>query len=168
MTAVIRSIATVWALAVAMLLAPPIAGGQSSDYFQTSGQSFSFQVDKPRSKESKILIASLFGGAVVFGGVGALFHLRSKNKADAVSTKPGVHTGKVYSEDLDDIRAAGELSRKLTIASYAIGSSLLIGTLVAYIVTDPGRETIEVGEQAGQMILHPTVGGAVVGGRWQF
>ena len=142
-------------------------------YFQEGrNDSLSFTVDRERNTRQRILIASLFGGSLVLGGVGLLFHIDSKNKADDVSTDSGRHSGRVYTEELDDTRRAGIRSRNLAIASYALGGGLLVGTFLAYLLTDPGQETIHVSteEQPGQarLLVEPTDGGALVGGSWRF
>lgn len=148
------------------------AGAQ--DYFQQGGSDvLTFKVDRERTARQKIFIASMFGGTVLFGGIGLLFHIDSKNKSDEVSTGAGRHTGRVYTEELDDTRRAAIRSRNLAIASYALAGGFLIGTFVAYLVTDPGQETIRVGTQAAdpsgaRLLVAPTEGGALVGGAWRF
>lgn len=160
-----------------------------ASYFQHQTPMASFEVDRPRSRRARIVIASLAGGAVLMTGVGVLFTLDSKSKSDDVSTKPGQNNGQVYSEALDDTRRAALRSRDWAIASYAVGGGLLVGALVAYILTDPGRETIRVNgasspvpagggggarppspgpSAAAHLLLAPTRGGAFVGGAWSF
>jgi len=148
------------------------AGAQ--DYFHEGGsEALTFKVDRERTTRQKVLISSLFGGSVLFGGVGLLFHIDSKHKSDDVSTDAGHHTGHIYTEELDDTRRAAIRSRNLAIASYAIGGGLLVGTLVAYLLTDPGEETIRVGTEAAEgsgarLLVAPTDSGALVGGSWRF
>ncbi len=148
------------------------AGAQ--DYFQQGGsEALTFQVDRERTTRQKVVIGSLFGGSVLFGGVGLLFHIDSKHKSDEVSTDAGHHTGHIYTEELDDTRRAAIRSRNFAIASYALGGGLLVGTLVAYLLTDPGQETIRVGTEAAdgsgaRLLVAPTDSGALVGGSWRF
>ena len=166
----VRPIAALSALLLALALAGR-AHGQERYFQEGRTDTLSFKVDRERNTRQRILIASLFGGAVVVGGVGLLFHIDSKNKADEVSTDSGRHTGRVYTEELDDTRRAGLRSRNLAIASYALGGGLLVGTLVAYLLTDPGQETIHVStepEPGARLLVEPTEGGALVGGGWRF
>jgi hypothetical protein len=91
-----------------------------------------------------------------------------------VSTDAGRHTGRIYTDELDDTRRAALRSRNLAIASYAVGGGLLIGTFIAYLVTDPGEEVVHVGTEAdaggaaAHLLFEPTDDGAVVGGAWSF
>lgn len=160
------------ALALALTLALAGAGRAHAqqDYFQSgSSDAFTFVVDRERTTEQRVLIASLFGGSVLFGAIGVVFHIDSKNKSDEVSTDSGRHSGRIYTEDLEDTRQAAVRSRNLTIASYALGGGFLVGTFIAYLLTDPGEETVHVGtEAAARLRVEPTDGGALVGGAWSF
>jgi hypothetical protein len=168
----VRPLAALAALLATLAWAGPARA--QNGYFQEGGSdSLTFTVDRERNPRQRILIASLFGGAVLFGGVGLLFHIDSKNKSDEVSTSAGRHTGRIYTEELDDIRHDAIRSRNLTIASYAIGGGFLVGTFIAYLLTDPGQETIRVGTQpvrapGARLLVEPTDGGALVGGAWRF
>ena len=169
----VRPVAALSVLLVTLAWTGP-ALGQDKGYFQEGGTgSLAFTVDRERNSRQRILIASLFGGSILFGGVGLLFHIDSKNKADEVSTGAGRHSGRIYTEELDDIRRAGIRSRNLAIASYAVGGGFLVGTFIAYLLTDPGQETIHVGTEAdrgagARLLVEPTDGGALVGGAWRF
>ena len=169
----VRPTAVLSALLVTLVWAGQARGQQ--DYFQQGkSDTLTFHVDRERSTQQRILIASLFGGSVLFGGVGLLFHIDSKNKSDDVSTDAGRHTGRVYTEELDDTRRAALRSRNFAIGSYAVGGGLLIGTFIAYLLTDPGQEVVHVGTEAdagaagARVLLEPTDGGALVGGAWRF
>ncbi len=153
-----------------------VGPARGQDYFQQGRtDSLTFKVDRERNTRQRILIASLFGGSVVFGGVGLLFHLDSKSKSDEVSTDAGRHSGRIYTEELDDTRRAAIRSRTVAMASYAVGGGFLIGTFIAYLLTDPGQETVHVGTEAvgdrgarARLLVEPTAGGALVGGAWRF
>lgn len=155
---------------------PELQPQPGNDYFGAAAEPMTFEVDKPRTRQSVVLIASLFGAAVVFGGGGLLFHIHSRNQADEVATETGEHTGRVYTDAIDATRRDAERSRKLAIVGYAIGGGFLVGTLVAYILTNPGTETIRVGEEVDppapsgrpQVLVEPTPGGGVVGAAWTF
>jgi hypothetical protein len=158
------------ALLLALGWAAP-AGAQ--DYFSGAGEPLRFEVDRPRERSDKILMASLFGGSVLLGGVGLLFHLDSQRKSSEVSAVAGRHTGRIYTEELDDTRRAALRSRTFAIVGYSMSGALLLSTFVVYLVTDPGRETITVGDQlaptpAARLMVEPVPGGALVGGQWTF
>ena len=154
------------------------ARAQESDYFRQGGTGeLTFKVDRERNTRQRVLIASLFGSSVLFAGVGLLFHIDSKNKSDEVSTDAGRHSGRIYTAELDDTRSAAIRSRNLAVASYAVGGGFLIGTFIAYLLTDPGQETLEVGTEVvgrrsdgarPRVLVEPTEGGALVGGAWRF
>jgi hypothetical protein len=187
---VTRRLAPFAALAVLLAAAAPARaqeeGGQEApapdaatpDYFGAAAEPMTFQVDRPRSKEAKILMASLFGGAVVFAGAGLLFHLHARGQADEVSTRTDRHTGKVYTEELDATRRDAVRAGRLAAGGYAIGGGFLIATFVAYLITDPGTETIRVGEAeetpapapSGRphVQLEAAEGGGLVGAWWSF
>jgi hypothetical protein len=167
------------ALAVSLAWTAPAHAqpAQPDGYFGAAAQPMTFEVDRPRTREAKVLIASLFGAAVVFTGGGLLFHLHSKSQSDEVSTETDEHTGRVYTDDLDATRRDAERSRTLAIAGYAVGGGFLVGTLVAYLLTDPGTETIRVGEEQAeppapsgrpQVLVEPSTGGGMVGAAWRF
>jgi hypothetical protein len=156
------------ALPLAALLA---LGGLRTAAAETSDPSgtMSFEVDLERNTRQRVLIASLAGGALALGGVGLLFHLDSRDKSDAISAS-GSHTGLIYSREVDDVRRSALRSRKLAIVSYGLGIGMLAGTLVAFVMTDPGRETIVVGGEPAtpELSLEVAEGGAVVGRSWSF
>src|SRR5688500_4877422 len=163
MRAMVRSISALSLLLATLAGAAP-ARAQPADYFQQGGTGdLTFTVDRERCTRQRVLIASLFGSSVLFGGVGVLFHIDSKNKSDEVSTDAGRHSGRIYTDELDDIRSAAIRSRNLAIASYAVGGGFLVGTLVAYLLTDPGQETVQVGTEAvaggsagARLLIEPT------------
>ena len=171
----VRPLAALSLLLASLAWAGPVRA-QQQDYFQQGkSDTLTFTVDRERNSKQRILIASLFGSSVLFGGVGLLFHIDSKNKSDEVSTGSGRHSGRVYTEDLDDTRRAALRSRTVAIATYAVGGGFLVGTLVAYLLTDPGQETVHVGTEAvgeggarARLLVEPTDGGALVGGAWRF
>jgi hypothetical protein len=169
MRAMVRPLAAL--TAVALTLGGAGRARAQDTYFQSgSSDSFTFKVDRERTTQQRVLIASLFGGTVLFGAIGVAFHIDSKNKSDEVSTTSGHLSGRIYTHELEDTRQAAVRSRNLTIASYAIGGGFLVGTFIAYLLTDPGQETVHVGTEAAtaRLRIEPTDGGALVGGVWSF
>lgn len=152
-----RSLALAVALAVA---APAIARGQAAD-------SMSFEVDKERTTRQRVLIGSLLGGALAASGIGLLFHVDSRDKSDQVSAS-GPHTGRIYTRSVDDTRRAALRSRNVAIGAYGVAGGLVIASLVVFLVTDPGTETIVLGERLPAIGVEPVAGGALVAGGWTF
>lgn len=167
------------ALAAAALCFAGATEAHADDYFhETEPDNVLFRIDKTRSGTEKVVIGSLLGGAALFGGFGVLFTLDSKSNADAVSAS-GTFTGEVYTPKLDSKRRHALRSRKLAIAGYAIGGAFLAASAVAYIVTDPGTEVLDMNEYqrredqkrsepAGEAALVPVRGGALVENTWAF
>lgn len=162
---------------VAFVLCAAAPAARAQDYFGAAAEPMTFEVDRPRTKEAKILIASLFGGAVVFAGAGLLFHLHARSQADEVSTRTDHHTGKVYTDELDATRRDAVRAGRFAAAGYAISGGFLVATFVAYLLTDPGTETIRVGEQEVEppaptgpprVDIVPVPGGGTVGASWTF
>jgi hypothetical protein len=157
----VRKAALALAVAVVASAVAPAARAESA--------ALTFELDRERTFRQKMLIASFGAGALVVGGVGVLFHLDSRDKADAVSAS-GNHTGRIYDGDVDDTRRAALRSRALTIASYGLAGGLLVTTLVLYVVTDPGTETITLDEAQARLpiTIAPVTGGAVADLAWGF
>jgi hypothetical protein len=171
--------------AIALVLAPALTlclqGALSrpacadTDYFGEDAptQDISFRTDIPRTRTQRIVIASLFGGAAVFGGLGLAFHLDSRSKSDEVSAL-GEHTGRIWDAAHEDTRASAETSRTLAIVGYSLGGALVIAGAVALYVTEPGTTIVTVGTERAApaptvpVSLVPVRGGAVVGGAWSF
>lgn len=150
-------------LALASLLGPAVARAQDA-------APMTFEVDKERTTRDKLMIGAFGAGALVFGGIGLLFHLDSKDKSDAVSAS-GRHTGLTYTAELDQTRKDALRSRNLTIASYGIGAGLLVTTFVVYLITDPGTETITLDDGRAALppiSIEPVAGGAIATGGWRF
>lgn len=166
------------ALAALGLFAAAPASAQ--DYFgRTETDNVSFRIDKERTSEQKILIGSLLGGAVLFGGVGLLFTLDSDSKSNEVSAV-GMHTGRVYTPELEQTRKDALRSRNFAIGSYAVGGALLVATGIAFIATHPGTEELNMEEyqrrhdeerreeSSSRTLITPVRGGALVGRSWLF
>jgi hypothetical protein len=127
-----------------------------------------FQVAKARTTRQRVLIGGLGAGALVVAGIGALFHLDSKHKADEISAS-GAHTGRVYTDDVDETRRDGLRSRAITIGAYGLAGGLVAAALVTFIVTDPGTETITVDDGGtARLSIDPLPGGAVASPGWRF
>lgn len=161
--------AKVLLLALAGVLAAP-GGARADDYFggEDDGRVV-YRIDKDRSKNERLVIAGLAGGAVLFGGIGLLFHLDSRSASNEVSAV-GDHTGRAYTAELEDTRSDALRSRNLAIVSYSIGGALVVSSVVALLLTEPGAELVTVGTEAqpAPLSITPLPGGAAVGGTWSF
>lgn len=146
------------------------SGAHADDYFggEENGRVV-YRIDGSRTKRQRVIIGALAGGAVAFGGIGLLFHLDSRSASNEVSAV-GDHTGRTYTQALDDERSRAVRSRKLAIAGYAVGGALVIGTAIALVLTEPDAELIRVDDQPqpSPVSVAPLPGGAVVGGTWSF
>lgn len=147
-----------------------------TDYFGEDAptQDITFRTDLPRTRNQRIVIASLFGGAALFGAVGLAFHLDSRSKSDEISAL-GDHTRVIWDDSHENTRTAARRSRTLAIAGYSAGGVLLVAGTIALYLTEPGTKVITVGEEAETapapivpVSLVPVPGGAVVGRTWSF
>jgi hypothetical protein len=162
----LASLATVLALVCALAVAPPPARAQERDYFAPTDPEMQL-VPRSRPRRQTIWLASLAGGAVAIGGVGVLFHLDSRDKSDQVSAHSGERTGRVYTPEVDDVRRGALRSRKIAIGAYAFGGALLVGTAIAFMVTDPGDELVRV-DGGPRPVVVPVSGGAMLGAQGRF
>jgi hypothetical protein len=169
----VRALATLSALVTAMAATGGVARAEPENYFQKPDDVV-FRIDKERTTTDRIVIGSIGGGAVLFGAIGALFTLDYNDKSGQVEAS-GTHTGIVYSDRLEDTRKSAIRSRNFAIASYSLAGVALIGTIVAYIVTDPGTEEVTYGpggviekKVQSSTLVAPIEGGAMVGRIWSF
>jgi hypothetical protein len=164
------------AVVVAVAAAPTRAHAQ--DYFggDTPPEEITFRTDKPRSRGQRILLASLFGGAALAGGIGLVFHLDSRSKSNQVSAV-GDHTGRVYDEEVDATRRGALRSRTAAIVGYGVGGAALIAGVIAWFVTEPGTEVVTAGKDkdtkpppptAPPVSLAPLPGGVLASAGWTF
>jgi hypothetical protein len=164
-------------LAALLAVAAPTAARAQTDYFggDAPPEDITFRTDKSRTTRQRILIAGLFGGAAVMGGVGLGFHLDSRSKSDQVSAV-GDHTGRIYTPEVDDTRRAALRSRTLAIVGYGAGGALLVAGVIAYFVTEPGTRVVTVGKHKQDQPPPPPVpvsvaplpGGAMAAAAWSF
>jgi hypothetical protein len=162
--------------ALAVAAAPSVAHAQ--DYFggDAPPEEITYRTDKPRTRNQRILLAGLFGGAALFGGAGLAFNLDSRSKSNQVSAV-GDHTGRVYTDDVDDTRRGALRSRTLAIVGYSAGGACLIAGVIAFFVTEPSTEVVTVGKDKNKpptptptvpMSVTPLPGGGMVGAAWSF
>lgn len=143
-------------------VSPGLAFGQAAD-------DISFKVDKERSRGNKITLAVIGGAAAVFTGVGAIFTFDSQSKAEKVNSG-GLHTGLVWTAEREDTRKSAIRSRNIAIVNYSIGGALALATVVYYMATDPGQETVVYHSRRPTVtpVVSTQQGGAVFGARWSW
>lgn len=168
----VRALATFLAAAAVCLISTGVARAEDENLFKKKPDEVVFRIDKERTTTDKIVIGSIGGGAVLFVGIGALFTHRYNVRSDEVSVSGG-HTGKVYTEQLEDTRKSALRNRNVAIAGYSLAGAALIGTIVAYIITSPGTEEVTYGpggviQKRTTTLVAPIEGGAVVGKMWRF
>ena len=162
------------ALFLVLSVSAGAARAQNEDYFTKQPDEVTFRIDKERSTTEKVVIGSIGGGVVLFGAIGGLFTIDYNNKSDEVSAV-GAHTGMIYTEALEDTRKSAIRSRNLAIVGYGLAGASLIGTIVTYIVTEPGTEEVTYGPGGviekkieSSTLVAPVEGGAIVGKMWRF
>src|SRR5690349_15968794 len=102
------------------------------DYFhQGGGGQVVVRRDLSRTRNQKLLIYGLVGGAAAFGLIGAYFHYDSKQIADELSADIDQHQR--WSPELQDKYDRGQLDGKIAIASYAITAGLIAATIVVVV-----------------------------------
>ena len=154
--------------AVLLALVPGLAS--ADDYFEkTDGAGeMTFRVSKPRKTEHWIVIGALAGGTVLAAGVGVLFQFSGDSKAEEVEAKE--RTGEVWDQSRQDIYDSARLRRGVGYTLYGVAGGLAIGTVIAFVVTNPGSKLIKVGDSAEDNVtsVTPLPGGAMVTRGWRF
>lgn len=140
---------------------PDPADGGGSYFAAPKGKDIVVKMHPDRSRRNVTGLLILGGAGLVVSGVGLVFHLDSKSATEEV----GAHkfTGETWTPERQDVYERAHRSAIAAGVFYGIGGGLLIGTAIAYMVTEPKMETT---------VIHPHVAigpsGAMVGGGWQF
>ncbi len=146
------------AVCVLALVAPRIARADKDIVIEIPGE---------RTTEQKLLVGGLAGAGVIIGAIGAYFHNDSRSASDDVGSDR--FTGHAWTSEDQDLVDRADRSKSRAIIGYSIGGALLIGAVVAYIVTDPPSETATIHPHGrGSAGLAPTDGGAMAFGAWSF
>ena len=127
------------------------------------GQDIVITTEGERTTTNIAVLASVAGLGTVLGGLGLYFHLDGRSAANNVSaTNP---TSKPWTAaDQSDFDRAHS-SRTDAVILYSLGGAMLIGAVVALIVTEPKEQTSVIHPHT---TLSPTPGGAMLGRMWQF
>lgn len=136
------------------------------DYFAAPAASTAVTVRRhgARTTRQRLAIAGLVAAAGVGVGVGAWFHLDSRDAADAVSADTGP-IGEAWTERWQATYDRAAASGDKAIVGYAVGGALLGAALVVAWRTRPGDETTVLTPDAPRASVAPTPGGAIL--RWE-
>lgn len=146
------------AICMLALVAPRIARADKDIVIEIPGE---------RTMEQKVLVGSLAGAGFLVSALGAYFHNDSRQASDDVGSD--TYTGHAWTVEDQALVDQADRSRTRAIVGYSVGGALLIGAIVAYVITDPPSETAVIHPHGrGSAMLTPTPGGAMVGGAWSF
>jgi hypothetical protein len=146
------------AICMLALVAPRIARADKDIVIEIPGE---------RTMEQKLFVGGLAGAGLLVGAIGAYFHLDSREAANDVGSD--TYTGHAWTAEDRALVDQADRSRTRAIVGYSIGGGLLIGAIVAYILTDPPSETAVIHPHGrGSAMVTPTEGGAMAVGTWSF
>jgi hypothetical protein len=128
-----------------------------------TGHDFVVETPEERSTTNIAAIAGIAGAGALVGGLGLYFHLDSRSESNKVTA--GVPTSRPWLPA--DQAAVDQASSDRTKAAlcYAVGGALIIGAVVALIVTDPGSTRTVIHPHTA---IAPTPGGAIAMHVWSF
>lgn len=140
----------------AALVAP--APATADDYFKDTPSSTSVEVRYPKQRTlgQRLTIYGLLGGGAIFAGLGAWSHVESRDKSKELEIA-AVDPEETWTQDRQDLYDDAVQARSIAAVSYVLSAGFLAGAAVAAYLTRPGYETVTV---------HPTQGGAMLGGTW--
>lgn len=146
------------AICMLALVAPRVASAEKDIVIEIPGE---------RTMEQKVLVGGLAGAGILVGAIGAYFHYDSREAANEVGSD--TYTGEAWTAEDRGLVDQADRSRTRAIVGYSIGGALLIGAIVAYIITDPPSETAVIRPHGrGSAMVMPTEGGALAVGTWSF
>jgi hypothetical protein len=124
----------------------------------------------PDRSRNNVLGLSIAGGAgVLLGAVGLYFHLDSRDLSSQVNAQK--FTGEAWTPEHQAAYDSANRSAVVAGVFYGIGGAVLLGTAIAYMVTEPKMETMVIRPHTSPKptaLVAPTRGGALIGGTWSF
>jgi hypothetical protein len=147
--------------------APALADdAPATDYFAQPNGGVKFRQGRSRTRDQKLLIGGLAGGAALSAAVGIYFHLDANRISGdlAADTPQDVR----WSEEHQDKYDRGQLDGTIAIVSYVVAAGLIGGTIAAVLLTDPGEEVVEVKTRRVQPTARLVPGGGTVGAEWSW
>jgi len=148
---------------------PDPADGGGSYFASPKGHDYTIRTYPDRTKNNILALSIMGGTSVVLGGIGLYFHLDSRDKSSELSAHR--LTGIAWTPDLQSKYDEAHRSATMAGVFYGIGGALLLGTAIAYIVTEPKQQEIVVHphiDSKPTALVAPLRGGALVGGTWSF
>jgi hypothetical protein len=142
----------------------PTPDDERAPVTRVRSRDITIEVPGERSRNNKLIIGGIFGGGVLVSALGLYYHLDSRDAANEVSADR--FNGKSWTEKQEDLVARADRSKTRATVAYAIGGGLLIGAIVAYIVTAPKSETAVI--HTGGVVVVPTDEGGMVTRMWSF
>ena len=127
------------------------------------GKDIVVEVPGERSLTNKLVIGGVAAAAVLAGAIGLHYNLDARSAADEISAS--LFTGKAWTAEQEALDARASRSSTRAGIGYGVGGALLIGAIVAFIVTDPKSEKSVIRTSPAVTPLH---GGALLGGAWSF
>lgn len=147
----------------------PCADGGPRYFAAPKGKDIVIRSYPDRSSTSIYAMSIAAGIGVVLGGVGVYYHLDSRDQANKINAHS--FTGQTWTPDRAVIYDEAHSSAVKAGVFYGIGGAFLLGTAIAYIVTEPKMETTVIHPHTDPKptaLIAPTPGGALVGGTWSF
>lgn len=145
--------------------APPVSPDYDGPMFKapTTGKDIVIETPEERSSTNILVIASTAGAGALIGGLGLYFHLDSRSQSDKLSTTKATGRPWLPADQAAVDQAASD--RTKAVVFYTVGGALIIGAVVALLVTDPGSTTTVIHPHTA---LVPTPGGAMAMHEWSF
>ncbi len=149
-----------------LLLSQAHVASAEEDYFSDGKKQLIFREAGQRSPTERVVLYSLGGAAILAGAVGTYFWQDSRSLSNEVSASQ-FHTGEAWTPAHQQTYDDALSSRKIAFATLGVSAGLALGTMVAYVITDPGDK---VGYQDWQTRFQatPTSDGFVVAQGWSF
>ena len=139
------------------------------DYFrsdETTADDVLFRIDRERTAGDWYLVGGLAGGALVMTGVSLLFHVSANGAASDVEADR--FTGRTWTDDLQSRYDDSVRNGRIATIGYAIAGGLAVGTIVAFLLTDPGSELVRRPKTTPEPYVVPTQGGLMLGQEFVF
>ena len=128
-----------------------------------TGHDFVVETPEERSTTNIAVIAGIAGAGALVGGLGVYFHLDSRSESNKVSA--GVPTSRPWLPADQAAVDQASSDRTKAVIFYSLGGALIIGAVVALIVTDPGTTRTVIHPHTA---IAPTPGGAIAMHEWSF
>lgn len=127
------------------------------------GRDILIEVPGERTMNNKLVLGGMLAAGVIAGALGVYWHLDSRDASNAVEADE--FTGEAWSPAHAAEVDRAERSKTRATVAYSIGGAFVVGTVVAYILSEPKSETTVI--RTGATIA-PTRDGAVVSKAWSF